>query len=154
MRMGELRALKWENVDLENNIIHISNAVAEVEIGEMIKGTKTGKDRYVGINDNFKKVLLNQYKNKTSEFVIAGDNNGFLRMHQFNYRYEKFFTDNTIPYLSPHKCRHTYATYLVKNGADLRTVQELLGHVKINTTQRYTQVDMDMIKNGVNKLKY
>ena len=154
MRMGELRALKWEDIDLKNDIIHIARAAAEAETGEIIKSTKTKKDRYVGINKNFKKILLKQYKNKTSEFVIAGDNDGFLRSHQFGYRYRKFFKDNNIPYLSPHKCRHTYATYLVKNGTDIRTVQELLGHVKINTTQRYTQVDMDMIKSGVKKLKY
>jgi len=154
MRMGELRALKWSDVDFDNNIIHIENAVARSENGETIKSTKTGKDRYIGINENFKESLLKQYENKSGDYVINGYNNGFVTSPQFGFRYKKFFRESNLRYLSPHKCRHTYATYLIKNGVDLRTVQELLGHTKINTTQRYTQVDMDMIKDGVNKLNF
>ena len=154
MRLGELLALRWVDVDFENDLIHIRGAVALSESGWIMKSTKTGKERYVGITDNYKEILLKEFKNKSGEFVLNGDNNGFLRLHQFDYRYRKFFKDSKLKYLSPHKCRHTYATSLVKGGADLRTVQALLGHTKINTTQIYTQVDSDMIKNGVNKLKF
>jgi len=154
MRIGELLALKWSDVDFDNDTVHIQNAVARSETGEIIKSTKTGKDRYIGINENFKGILLNQYEKRYGEYIINGDDGGFLRLHQFGCRYKKFFKDNNIDYLSPHKCRHTYATYLIKSGVDVRTVQVLLGHAKINTTQIYTQVDINMIKNGVNKLKY
>ena len=67
-----------------------------------------------------------------------------------------FFVDSGCEemYLSPHKCRHTFTTFMLRGGADIRSAQKALGHSSVKVTELYTHPDVDDMKNSVNKLGY
>lgn len=153
MRLSEIIALQWSAVDLVNDEIKISAAMTRSEKGGYEEGqTKSRKSRIVPLSPEFKAAIQKLPVNGL--YVFTDDGSAPLTLHQYEYRYKKFFTDNGIEYLSPHKCRHTYATYLLRGGADLRVIQTLLGHSKISVTEIYTEVNVDDLKNNITKLGY
>ena len=79
-------------------------------------------------------LFLNKFGNRLSARSVRNIINKYVEQLAFNQK------------VSPHTLRHSFATHLLNNGADLRTVQELLGHVKLSTTQIYTHLTKDRIK--------
>lgn len=153
MRVGEITALQWSSVDYKNGEIRVKSAMTRAEDGGYEEGkTKSRKSRVVPISPELEAVLKSIPVNGL--YVFSDDGSAPLSHHQYEYRYARFFKRTDAPYLSPHKCRHTYATYLLRGGADLRVIQTLLGHSKISVTEIYTEVNVDDLKNNVARLGY
>ena len=153
MRGSEITALQWANVDYENEQIKVCASMTRAEAGGYEVGkTKSRRTRFIAMPqlliEALKKVSVN------SLFVLHNKDSTPLTSSQFRKRYKKFFAETSNEFLSPHKCRHTYATYLLRGGADLRSVQTLLGHSKVATTEIYTHVNADDLKNNIRKLGY
>ena len=165
LRIAELCALRWSEVDLENGELHIVRALAvSDDIGRVYKpkeSTKTNKNRVVVLTpdgvDIFSKIP------KDGEYVFKGTNKPYRTPDSYRRRYEAVFKalneaakkeEDKVRYLSPHKCRHTYASFLLDGGANIRSVQEQLGHARITTTEIYTHVDLESRKKNVLKLRY
>lgn len=116
---------------------------------------KGNKERIVLYGDKCTK-LLNLYLNKSRPNLIKNNDNPYLfvglkkdRLNENAIRIilNKILKESGIDVkLSPHVIRHTFATDLLNNGADLRTVQELLGHENLKTTEVYTHITNERLK--------
>jgi integrase len=158
MRIGEVLALKWS--DIEGDIITVRSAIALCENGYEEKGTKTDRIRIIAADPDLQKTL--NALPKRGIYVLTNNRGDRLSVNTFQTQYKKFFKDmnadlaegEKVPFLSPHKCRHTFGTYLLVGGANIRATQTLLGHTQVTTTQRYTHVDTDDLRSTVGLLDY
>ena len=124
MRKGEIFNLKWQDVDFEESEITVTKS-------------KSGKDRCISINSVLLNLLYAQKaQNGESEYVFTNPKTGKPYTdikRSFTSACEKAGIED----LHFHDLRHTFASRLVRNGFDLNTVKELMGHYSITTTQRY-----------------
>lgn len=134
MRFNEARTLKWTAIDYKAGVVNI-------------KG-KGDKERSIPLSPALAEALRAIPNGKEYVFV--------------NPRTDKLYTDVRKPLaaamkkaqntgkISPHKFRHSFATTLLEGGHDLRTIQELLGHAELTTTQIYTHVTSQRKKDAIN----
>lgn len=152
MRVSELSGLNFGDLELENNEIRVFG--------------KGAKERIVLVSSRAKKFLL-QYIN-TARPLIPGVNgikidteeNSPVFINNTGYRLQTRTIRNTInevveriqlpKHVTPHMFRHSFATRLIEYGADLRVVQELLGHASISNTQIYTHISTQHLKDVYN----
>lgn len=146
LRVSEVSNIKLKDIDFLEKSIRVLG-----------KGSKERIAYYGDVANN----LLNKYLQVRSEFLIKGEidylfiNNigGKLSRQSIENIINKIMLKSSVNHkISPHTLRHTYATHLLDNGADLRSVQELLGHENLNTTEVYTHVSNDRLRNEY--LKY
>lgn len=162
LRQGELLALNWEDIDLQNKTLTVNKSVKEVYIYEdennrhietIFQVPKTQNSfRTISIPDALIDVLKNK-ENKNG--LLFHDNNGNpLRAKNVSYQWKKILKDCNIPHKKFHAIRHTYASMLLKNGVDIETVAELMGHTAISITQIYLHSSANQKQDAVNKLNY
>ena len=164
MRPGELAGLKWEDIDMKQGTITVRRTTGKCDGGYGLRETtKTKKTRTLAIIDILQNVLLRQRKlDPNAEFVLHDRNGRWLSPVQFTDRYNAFFDrlnatlseKDKVTVRSPHKCRHTFATFCLNGGANIRAVQDALGHASLATTQIYTHVSIDEMKKSISNISY
>lgn len=145
LRVSELSDLKRSNIYPDTEFIKV--------VG---KGTK---ERLVPIGSTALKLLQIYIEQIRVHLPIKKGQEDFVFLNRFGSRLSRISIFNLIKSLaekiglnknvSPHTLRHSFATHLIEGGADLRAVQEMLGHASITTTEIYTHLDRDYLKSVI-----
>ena len=150
MRAFELCTLKNVNIDFRNRTLRILG--------------KGNKERIIPFSVTAKEAMM-RYQKELRPTLLRKNDDDFLPEEFFLNNVGRKLTTRGLEYilssiekktgvylsLHPHKLRHTFATHLLDNGADLRVIQELMGHASFSSTQVYTHVSMErMLKTYFN----
>ena len=135
LRVSELVELKLNDVDFSDDIVRIMGKGSKERIIPMGDFAKTYLEEYIY---NHRNLML---KGNNCEYIFLNNHGKKMTRQGFFKIIKKLASDVGISTeISPHTLRHSFASHLLKYGADLRTIQELLGHSDISTTQIYTHV--------------
>lgn len=145
LRVSELVNLKITDLHLENDYLKVTG--------------KGNKERLVPIGKSAKKLVKNYLNSvrvhvpvkKTAEDIVFLNRRGgkLSRVMVFYIIKDLAAKAGIKKILSPHSFRHSFATHLVEGGADLRAVQEMLGHESITTTEIYTHLDRQFLRDNI-----
>ncbi len=145
LRISELLNLTLMDIDINNNLVKVFG--------------KGSKERIIPIGD-YATEALSKYIDEYRSYLIKFPTNIlFLNNHGKNMSRSGFFKIlNSIAEkkgikkeISPHMLRHSFATHMLEGGADLRSIQELLGHENMSTTSIYTHVRTDLLRENYDK---
>ncbi len=141
IRVSELINLKFVNLELQDDFIRVMGKGSKERIIPMSNISKKYLIEYIEI---YRKTLL---KSKDSEYLFINNQGNVISRVGFFKIIKKLCLENNISKnVSPHILRHSFATHLLAHGADLRVIQELLGHSDISTTQIYAHLINDKLK--------
>lgn len=136
-RLSEAAAQRWCDVDLEEGLI-------------IIRQGKGRKDRAIPAHPRLARVLGDVPEDERRDtWAIVGNRDGSpMKSKSLAHLFERWLAAHIRT--SGHVLRHTFATQMLWNGADIRQIQQLLGHASLDTTRRYLRLDMEHLRKAVN----
>lgn len=140
LRVSELVNLKTNGIDLSANYLKCSGKGSKERLVPLGRKAKESLNEYFVHRD----FLVKKYNIDTKNLLIADSGRFLTRQDVYNFIHEQ--GKRIHKNISPHTLRHSFATHLLENGADLRIVQELLGHADVSTTQLYTHISKKRLK--------
>ncbi|MBQ2909477.1 MAG: site-specific tyrosine recombinase XerD [Bacilli bacterium] len=145
LRVSEIVNLNTTDIDLTNCLIRImgkGNKEREVPLGEY-------SIYYLNLYLDKRREML---KNTSCDKLFLNNHGKGMTRQGFFKNLKQILKEKGLnPEISPHTLRHSFATHLINHGADLRSIQEMLGHSDISTTKIYTRVSDDKVKEDYNK---
>jgi len=141
LRVGELVALDLYDIDFQNAIVRCFGKGKKERIVPIGEDTLNHLQRYLNVRPR----LLKKYR--VDALFLNNHGKRITRQGVFKILNQLVDQQDFSMKISPHTLRHTYATHLLEGGADLRSIQLLLGHEDITTTTIYTHISREYVKN-------
>ena len=162
LRLGEICALKWEDIDLQNRILHINRTVQRLDCVNTESTNKTilfegspktiHSIREIPVPEFLYDILLS-YSNSPCKGIYFLNSTTPMDPRTYQYKFQSILKKAGIESTHFHALRHTFATNCINSGADAKSVSEILGHANVNITlNRYVHPDMDTKRNILNSI--
>lgn len=164
MRIGEICALTWQDVDMETGIINISRTIQRIyTINEdngkrktevIVDNAKTqSSHRDIPLSPDLIKIMKPLLKIVRPEYYVLSCSTKPIEPRTYRTYYHDVLSNLDLPRIKFHSLRHTFATRLISAKVDVKTVSSILGHANISTTfNLYVHPDMDQKKAAVKQL--
>ena len=148
VRLGELLALKWNNVDFENKVIVVEKCASTITKNHktitIVDLPKTQSSiREIPISKSLCTILKSLKQNSKCDYVIASKKNSMVMPRAYQRAFADMLKRLKIRHYGFHALRHTFATRLLENGIDIKTISELMGHASPTITlNRYVHTNL------------
>lgn len=164
LRIGELCALKWSDIDLENEILSVNKTIQRIQNTDNNSNSKTKIIIEVPKSDTsirdipLPKHIINLLKKfklfyKNSSYFLTGNIN-YIEPRTLQNKFKKYLENAEIKDINFHALRHTFATRAIESGVDVKSVSEILGHSTVKMTlEKYVHITMEQKRKQINKLK-
>src|SRR4030043_475546 len=148
IRVSELVALNMDDVDFLGEVVHIRGKGKKERITPISSSALQIIQHYI----EFRNKRAQNNNNFDSRVLFVNKHGRRLSTRSVRRKMDKYLKISGLdPEISPHTLRHSFATHMLNNGADLRSVQELLGHQSLSTTQIYTHLTTKKLKETYDK---
>lgn len=166
MRIGEVCALKWNNIDFERAVIKVKATAIRVRNTDINSKAKTkiiihepksvASKREIPIPTFILQQLKNLYEKSNSEsYILTNQERKCMEPRTYQNIYKNILKECNIDYINYHSLRHSFASMCIQKGMDIKMLSEILGHSNVNVTlNRYIHTSLEQKRNQMEKIFY
>lgn len=147
MRIGEICALRWKDIDLEQRVIHVTHTIQRIIVPDetSVKRTQIIVDepktmsslRIIPLSNQIYPMIKNLYSTAEDSSFFLTNSEKFIEPRNYQYFFKRILKKAEVRDVNFHILRHTFATRCVEVGMDVKTLSEILGHSNTNITLTY-----------------